>query len=263
MPSLQGRVALITGGANGIGQACAERFSTEGAQIVIADVDAASGEALAASLGKKGAGAIFARCNVADGEDIKSTIKRAVERFGAIDILVNNAAVIKAAEFLDLSEADFDQVLSVNLRGAFLMAQATARQMVAQVKAGRKPGNVINMSSVNAVFAIANQVPYTIAKGGLNQLTKVMALALAEHGIRVNAIGPGSINTKILKSVMTDEVARAKILSRTPLGRLGEPPEIAAVAAFLASDDASYITGQTIYADGGRLPLNYTVPVKG
>ena len=134
--------------------------------------------------------------------------------------------------------------------------------MVAQVKSGRRPGSVINMSSVNAVFAIANQVPYSVAKGGLNQLTKVMALSLAEYGIRVNAIGPGSINTRMLGTVMTDDAARARILSRTPLGRIGEPEEIAAVAAFLASDDASYITGQTIYADGGRLPLNYTVAVK-
>ncbi|HUF45649.1 MAG TPA: SDR family oxidoreductase, partial [Aestuariivirgaceae bacterium] len=123
--------------------------------------------------------------------------------------------------------------------------------------------SIINMSSVNAVFAIANQVPYTVSKGGMNQLTKVMALALAPHGIRVNAIGPGSIMTDILKSVASDEEARRRILSRTPLGRIGDPAEIAAIAAFLASDDASYITGQTIYADGGRLPLNYTVPVRG
>jgi glucose 1-dehydrogenase len=193
---------------------------------------------------------------------VRATVERTVDAFGAVDILVNNAAVIKGIDFLEISEADFDAVLSVNLRGAFLMAQAVARQMVVQVKAGRRPGSVINMSSVNAVFAIANQVPYSVSKGGLNQLTKVMALSLAEYGIRVNAIGPGSINTRILGTVMTDDAARARILSRTPLGRIGEPEEIAAVAAFLASDDASYITGQTIYADGGRLPLNYTVPVK-
>ena len=124
------------------------------------------------------------------------------------------------------------------------------------------PGAIVNMSSVNAVFAIANQVPYSISKGGVNQLTKVMALSLAPFGIRVNAIGPGSIMTEMLASVNADPAARNRILSRTPLGRIGEPSEIAAIAAFLASDDASYITGQTIYADGGRLPLNYTVPVK-
>jgi NAD(P)-dependent dehydrogenase (short-subunit alcohol dehydrogenase family) len=118
------------------------------------------------------------------------------------------------------------------------------------------------MSSVNAVFAIANQVPYSVSKGGMNQLTKVMALSLAPHGIRVNAIGPGSIMTKILETVANDKEAAQRILARTPLGRIGDPKEIASVAAFLASADASYITGQTIYADGGRLGLNYTVPVK-
>jgi NAD(P)-dependent dehydrogenase (short-subunit alcohol dehydrogenase family) len=119
------------------------------------------------------------------------------------------------------------------------------------------------MSSTNAVVAIANQVPYATSKGAVNQLTKVMALALADKGIRVNAIGPGSILTDLLKVVMSDEAARHRILSRTPLGRCGEPAEIARVALFLASDEASYITGQTIYPDGGRLALNYTVAVAG
>ena len=117
------------------------------------------------------------------------------------------------------------------------------------------------MSSINAVVAIPNQTPYCVSKGGIDQLTKVMALALAPHGIRVNAIGPGSIMTDILKTIATDREAKRRILARTPLGRVGEPDEIATVAVFLASAEASYITGQTIYADGGRLPLNYTVPV--
>jgi len=262
MTSLEGRVALITGGGNGIGRACAERFARDGAQVAVADITGAEGQAVVNGLRDAGHEAVFLQCDVAKSADVKATVERTVDAFGAVDILVNNAAIIKGIDFLEISEADFDAVLSVNLRGAFLMAQAVARQMVAQVKAGRRPGSVINMSSVNAVFAIANQVPYSVSKGGLNQLTKVMALSLAEYGIRVNAIGPGSINTRILGTVMTDDAARARILSRTPLGRIGEPEEIAAVAAFLASDDASYITGQTIYADGGRLPLNYTVPVR-
>jgi glucose 1-dehydrogenase len=262
MTSLEGRVALITGGGNGIGRACAERFARDGAQVAVADINTAEGQAVASALRDAGYEAVFLQCDVAKSAEVRATVERTVDAFGAVDILVNNAAIIKGIDFLEISEADFDAVLSVNLRGAFLMAQAAARQMVAQVKAGRRPGSVINMSSVNAVFAIANQVPYSVSKGGLNQLTKVMALSLAEYGIRANAIGPGSINTRILGTVMTDDAARARILSRTPLGRIGEPEEIAAVAAFLASDDASYITGQTIYADGGRLPLNYTVPVK-
>jgi NAD(P)-dependent dehydrogenase (short-subunit alcohol dehydrogenase family) len=160
-----------------------------------------------------------------------------------------------------LAEEDFDRVLRVNLKGAFLCAQAVARQMVRQApRANGERGVVVNMSSVNAVLAIANQVPYTVSKGGLNQLTKVMALALAPHGIRAVAIGPGSIATEMLKTaVMSNEAARQRILSRTPLQRLGEPEEIARVAVFLASDDASYLTGTTVYADGGRLGLNYTM----
>ena len=134
--------------------------------------------------------------------------------------------------------------------------------MVAQVAAGKPAGSIINMSSINAAVAIANQTPYCVSKGGIDQLTKVMALALAPHGIRVNAIGPGSIMTDILKAVAADRDATHRILARTPLGRIGEPDEIASIAVFLASPDASYITGETIYADGGRLALNYTVPVK-
>jgi glucose 1-dehydrogenase len=132
---------------------------------------------------------------------------------------------------------------------------------VQQVKAGRAPGAIINMSSVNDTLAIPTIAPYTLSKGGVKQLTSVVALALAPHGIRVNAIGPGSIMTDMLKGVMVDATARNRILSRTPMGRVGEPEEMAAIAAFLASDEASYITGQVIYADGGRMHLNYTVPV--
>jgi NAD(P)-dependent dehydrogenase (short-subunit alcohol dehydrogenase family) len=166
--------------------------------------------------------------------------------------------LIRTADFLEISEADFDAVLRVNLKGVFLVGQAAARVMVERGK-----GAIVNMSSTNAVVAIPNQVPYATSKGGVNQLTKVMALALADKGVRVNAIGPGSILTDLLRVVMSDEAARRKILSRTPMGRCGEPSEVAKVALFLASDDASYLTGQCIYPDGGRLALNYTVPVAG
>ncbi|MFO1090400.1 MAG: glucose 1-dehydrogenase [Hyphomicrobiales bacterium] len=259
MGTLSNKVAIVTGGANGIGKACAERYVAEGAKVVIADVADAAGEATAKELG---ANVRYVHCDVGDAKQVANLVAETLKAFGSIDVLVNNAGVIKGADFLDVTEADFDAVLRVNLKGAFLVGQACARQMVEQVKAGRKPGSVINMSSVQAVFAIANQVPYTLSKGGINQLTKVMALSLAPYGIRCNAIGPGSIKTEILKAVLTDEAARTRILSRTPLGRIGEPSEIASIAVFLASDDASYVTGQTIYADGGRLPLNYTVPVK-
>ena len=180
----------------------------------------------------------------------------AARELGRIDVLVNNAGILHAAEFLDLAEEDFDRVLRVNVKAAFLCGQAVARSMVER----SIHGAIVNMASVNAVLAIANQVPYTVSKGAVNQLTKVMALALAPHGIRVNAIGPGTIATDMTRGLATDEGARRRVMSRTPLGRIGEPSEVAAVAAFLASDDASYLTGQTIYPDGGRLGLNYTMP---
>ncbi len=259
--TLSGKTAIVTGAAGGIGYAIARRFVKDGAKVVIADVDAAKGEAATRDLSTSGA-ARFVRTDVSNSADVARLVAAAIAAFGDIDILVNNAGIVHGADFLDLAEADFDRVLGVNLKGSFLVGQAVARHMVERVKSGGKPGVIVNMSSVNAVFAIANQVPYSVSKGGVSQLTKVMALGLAPYGIRVNAIGPGSIMTDMLASVNSDPAAKNRILSRTPLGRIGEPSEIASIAAFLASDDASYITGQTIYADGGRLPLNYTVPVR-
>jgi glucose 1-dehydrogenase len=256
---LENKVAIVTGGARGIGLAIAKRYVAEGAKVVIADVDAAAGEAAASSL--DGARCSFLRTDVGDRGDADHVVAQACRLYGGVDILVNNAGMVHGADFLDLEEADFDRVLRTNLKGAFLVGQAAARRMVAQVKAGRPPGAIINMSSINAVVAIPNQVPYCVSKGGLAQLTKVMALSLAPYGIRANAIGPGSIMTDILKAVGTDREAKRRILSRTPLGRIGEPEEIASIAVFLASRDSSYITGQTVYADGGRLGLNYVMPV--
>ena len=254
MRRLDGRVAIVTGAARGIGFAIAQRFAGEGAKVVVADL---TEDAIRAAAAK-----IPASMPVAADVSLKADVTRLVEAtvgsHGRIDVLVNNAGITHAADFLDLEEADFDRVLRVNLKSMFLCGQAVARHMVAN---GTK-GAIVNLSSVNAVLAIANQVPYVVSKGGINQLTRVMALGLAPHGIRVNAIGPGTIATEMARqAVLGDEASRRKILSRTPLGRLGEPEEVAAVAAFLASDDASYLTGQTIYPDGGRMSLNYTVPV--
>lgn len=247
---LQGRVCLVTGGAQGIGQACVRRFAQEGAHTVIADVNDERGQALADELG-----GLFVHCDVGQHDQVQALLAQTLAQFSKIDVLVNNAGIFKAADFLEISEADFDAVLRVNLKGAFLVGQAVAREMA---KVGK--GSIINMSSVNGTLAIPSIASYNVSKGGINQLTRVMALALAEKGIRVNAVAPGTIATELAsKAVLTSESARQRILSRTPLGRLGHPSEVADTVAYLASDAASYITGEIVVVDGGRMTLNYTM----
>lgn len=251
---LANKVAIITGATQGIGLACAERLVNEGARVMMVDVKPEGADAAA----KLGDAARFFAADVSQKADVDAMLAATLREFGQVDILINNAGVTHAADFLDLAEEDFDRVLRINLKSMFLCGQAAAREMVK-----RQSGCIINMSSVNSELAIPNQVPYVVSKGGVNQLTKVMALNLAPHGIRVNGIGPGTILTELAKkAVMASPEARHTILSRTPMGRCGEPEEVASIAAFLASDDASYMTGQTMYVDGGRLALNYTVPVK-
>jgi NAD(P)-dependent dehydrogenase (short-subunit alcohol dehydrogenase family) len=252
---LANKVAIVTGASQGIGLACAQRLVREGARVMLADIREQEGAAAAQALGEA---ARFFCADVSQKADVDALLAATMAAFGQVDILVNNAGVTHAADFLDLAEEDFDRVLRINLKSMFLCSQAVAREMVKR-QAG---GCIINMSSVNAELTIPNQVPYVISKGGVNQLTRVASISLAQHGIRVNAIGPGTILTELAKkAVLASPEARHTILSRTPLGRCGEPEEVAAIAAFLASDDASYITGQTLYADGGRMALNYTVPV--
>ncbi len=260
------RVVIVTGGAKGIGLACARRFREKKCKIVLADIDTEAGKAAADDLGAANNHALFVECDVADPLSVRNLFAETRSVFGRVDVLINNAGMVRTGNILDLSIEDFDAVLGVNLRGAFLVARQAAKQMVEQIEAddgrasaARARYAIINMSSVNAVMAIPDQLAYVASKGGMNQLTKAMALALAPHGIRVNAIGPGSVNTDVLKAVADNPEAKAKIMSRTPLGHIADPDEIASIAHFLASKDASYITGQCIYADGGRLALNYTV----
>jgi NAD(P)-dependent dehydrogenase (short-subunit alcohol dehydrogenase family) len=250
---LAGRVVVITGGAQGIGEACARRFAREQARVVIADLDDSRGAALATELG-----ALYVRCDVGAKPDVDALVARTLAAYGRIDVLVNNAGIFRAADFLDVTEDDFDAVIRVNIKGSFLVGQAVARAMVA----GGHGGAIVNMSSVNGVMAIPTIASYNVSKGGINQLTRAMALALADRGIRVNAVAPGTIATELAaRAVLTSEEARQKIMMRTPLKRLGEPSEIADTVAFLASDAASYITGEIVTVDGGRMALNYTVPV--
>jgi NAD(P)-dependent dehydrogenase (short-subunit alcohol dehydrogenase family) len=251
---LSQKVAIVTGATQGIGLACAQRLIAEGAKVMLVDIKP-EGVQAAEALGDA---ARFYTADVSQKADVDALVAETMAVFGRIDILINNAGVTHKADFLELTEDDFDRVMRINLKSMFLCSQAVARQMVKQ-----HSGCIINMSSVNSELAIPDQVPYVVSKGGINQLTKVMALNLAQHGIRVNGIGPGTILTELAKkAVLSSPEARHTILSRTPMGRCGEPEEVASIAAFLASDDASYMTGQTLYVDGGRLALNYTVPVK-
>lgn len=247
---MDGKIALVTGAARGIGRGIVERFLSEGATVVAADLSYEGG------LDQVGDSEEWrAYMDVGDGACVTALVQSIGEKIGAVDVCVSNAGIIHAEDFLTLSEEDFARVLRVNLYGPFLVGQAVAKQMVA----ANKGGSIINMSSINAVLAHANQIPYVTSKGGVLQLTKAMSLALVDKGIRVNAVGPGSIATEMLETIMTDEAAAKKILSRTPMGRLGDVGEIAAACVFLATDESRYMTGQTLYVDGGRLSLGYTV----
>lgn len=255
---LAGKVAVVTGAARGIGRATAERLLGEGAKVVVSDIDA---ETLARTTGEIGTEAnVFAvRADVSKKSEVVGLVEAAVRHFGAIDIMVNNAGIAPVVEFLDVTEEMLDRVLDVNLKGAFYGTQAAGREMIGRGKGGV----IINMSSINSGLANPNVAPYAISKGGMNQVTSTAAVAFAPHGIRVVGVGPGTIMTDMVAGAFVQSAGNHAILSRTPLGRYGQPSEIASVVAFLASEDASYITGETMYVDGGRRVLNYVVPVKG
>ena len=254
---LAGRVAVVTGAARGIGRATAERLLAEGARVVFSDIDEETLRATATAQGA--ADRVFAaRADVSRKADMDRLVDAAVDKFGAIDIMVNNAGIAPVVDFLDVTEELLGRVLDINLKGAFYGTQAAARRMIAQGRGGV----IINMSSINSGLANPNVAPYAISKGGMNQVTSTAAVAFAPHRIRVVGVGPGTIKTDMVAGAFVQSAGHHAILSRTPLGRYGEPFEVAGVVAFLASDDASYITGETVYVDGGRRVLNYVVPVR-
>ncbi|MBT8460384.1 MAG: SDR family oxidoreductase [Boseongicola sp.] len=244
-------LALVTGGAQGIGYASAQALMAEGFRVILADIKADGVADAASELGAV-AGLV---CDMGDADQVLAMFDKIEAEHGPVSALVNNAGIAAAGDFLDYDLATFDRVIDINLRGVFVATQRAGKAMVAN----GIEGAIVNMSSINAQVAIPAIPAYCASKGGVMQLTKVAALALAPHNIRVNAVGPGSIDTEMMAGVNANPEAMKTAMSRTPLKRPGTAREIGDVVAFLCSKKASYITGETIYVDGGRLGLNYTV----
>ena len=242
------KVAIVTGATKGIGEACAHEFAREGARVVACGRSVELGEQVVGAIRGAGGEAVFVRCDVSRKADVDAMVQAAVDRYGTLDVVVNNAGVNHSATFLDITEQDWDWVMSVDLKGTFLVSQAAARVMVSQ----GKPGAIVNVSSVMAQLALADQVPYCAAKGGINQLTKAMALSLVDQGIQVNCCAPGPVMTELMERVVHNEEKHRQLMDRLPIGRIATCEEIARVILFLASPEAALLVGQTIYPDGGR-----------
>ncbi len=246
--SLQNKVAIVTGGNSGIGRAIALGLAKAGANIVIDYIaDPAATDALEREILALGDQAIGVDADVSRVNAVQRLIDAAVQRFGRIDIMVNNAGVETRTSVLDTTEAQYDRVLSVNLKSAFFGTQAAARQMIKQGGGGR----IINITSVHEDWPMPGNTAYCLAKGGMRMLTRTAGVELAPHGIRVVGVGPGAVATAINLSTMRDPALMAKLNAAIPLGRMAEPEEIASVVVFLAGEGASYLTATTIFADGG------------
>jgi glucose 1-dehydrogenase len=245
---LRGKTALITGASRGIGRGIAQRFAQEGANVAINFVgsSAAAEEALADVTAAGARGAIF-QADVSSAAAVSQLVADAVAEFGQLDILVNNAGIETHAPFWEVTEADYDKVLAVNLKGAFFAAQALVRHLQATARQGR----IINISSVHEEKAFPNFTAYCASKGAMRMVTRNLAVELGPLGITINNIAPGAIETPINRALLNDPVKLASLLNQIPLNRLGQPSDVAGLAVFLASDDASYVTGATFVVDGG------------
>jgi NAD(P)-dependent dehydrogenase (short-subunit alcohol dehydrogenase family) len=250
---LKDKVSVITGGSRGIGEAYVRRFVEEGAKVVIGDILDQEGAALARSLG---AAVRYVHCDVTKEVEVSSLMDTAVSAFGGIDVAIANAGIVDSGSIMDTSDAMLDRMLAINVKGVLYTCRQAAKRMIA----AKRGGVLINIASTVAVLGEVGEGCYPVSKGAVTVLTRVMAVELADHGIRVVAIGPGGTKTAMMADAMSGSERMKRIEMRTPLRRMAEPEEMAGVAVFLASKDASYITGQTLYVDGGRLVLNMIMP---
>lgn len=247
--SLQGKVAIVTGAGSGIGRNIAVRLADEGARVVVADVQYMAAESTAALIRGNGGKAIAIRTDVSSREEVIAMVSETLEHWNHVDILVNNAGVSGEHSFLSLEEAEWDRVLSINLKGTFLCGQAVARSMV---EAGRG-GKIVNIASVNSKVVLPGLAHYCASKGGVYMLTKAMAVELAPYRINVNAVGPGVIETELTAPALADPDRLQFLLGHIPLGRIGQTDDVAEAVTFLVSDKSNYITGTCLFVDGGWL----------
>jgi 3-oxoacyl-[acyl-carrier protein] reductase len=250
-PDLKGKVVIITGARRGMGRSHAIAFAKEGAKVVVSDISLEDCEKVAKEIKKLGGEAMAVKCDVSKKEEVEEMVRKTVEKWGRIDVLVNNAAIAQFKPFLEMTEEDWDRTMDINLKGYFLCAQAVAKEMVKQ-----KSGVIINIASIamgQVGIGFPTLVHYVASKGGVVGLTEALALELAPYGIRVNSVSPGIIDTPMVDPVRADKKTLEGILMRVPMRRMGKPEEVSNLVLFLASDASSYMTGSNVVIDGGWL----------
>jgi NAD(P)-dependent dehydrogenase (short-subunit alcohol dehydrogenase family) len=244
---LTGKVALVTGGGSGIGQGIARMFASLGASVAVADLDLSGAESTAHALEAEGHPALALEVDVQTADSVDAMVTRTIESLGGLDILVNSAGVGSESMIVDMLEEEWDWVLGVNLKGTFLCTRAAARWWIAQ----KRPGKIINLSSINETVPLAGEVHYCASKGGVMMFTRAAALELAPYRIHVNALAPGMIETPLTEEVTQIPELRRMHLKQVPFGRFGQPEDVARAAAFLASEWSDWVTGHTLFVDGG------------